>query len=198
MRAHRACATRSRASPTCSLRRRRTWMRRRHCRRCARARQADILHLATHGRFRPDNPLFSALRLADGWLTVRDACELDLHGCGLVALSACETGVSQVAPGDELLGMTRGFFASGAASLLVSLWPVDDAATVDLMVEFYRRLADGAARPPRCGTRSVSNSGVRHGASLLLGRVRRAWPLVISFARARRGVVTLTRFRRQT
>lgn len=109
----------------------------------AEAPTADILHLATHGQFRPDNPLFSALRLADGWLTVRDACELDLSGCGLVALSACDTGVSQVAPGDELLGMVRGFFSSGAASLLVSLWPVDDATTVELMDCFYGRLQTG-------------------------------------------------------
>jgi CHAT domain-containing protein len=106
---------------------------------------ADVLHLATHGRFRPDNALFSALRLADGWLTVRDACDLDLSGCGLVALSACDTGVSQVAPGDELLGLTRGFFAAGAASLLVSLWPVDDATTVELMDCFYREMRAGAA-----------------------------------------------------
>jgi CHAT domain-containing protein len=104
----------------------------------------DVLHLATHGRFRPDNPMFSALRLADGWLTVRDARDLDLRGCGLVVLSACETGVSQVAAGDELLGMTRGFFAAGAASLVVSLWPVDDTTTVDLMHAFYRALRHGS------------------------------------------------------
>lgn len=58
-------------------------------------------------QFRPDNPLFFALRLADGWLTVRDAYGLDLD-CGLVTLSACETGVHAVVSGDELIGLVRG------------------------------------------------------------------------------------------
>lgn len=103
---------------------------------------ADLLHLACHGLFRPDNPLFSALHLADGWLTVRDVYSLDLH-CELVTLSACETGVSAVAPGDELLGLARGFFSVGTPSLLVSLWTVDDAATASLMSTFYARLRAG-------------------------------------------------------
>ncbi len=103
---------------------------------------ADVVHLACHGQFRPDNPLFSALRLADGWLTVRDAASLDLR-CGLVALSACETGVGAVAPGDGLIGLVRGFFAAGVPTLLVSLWTVDDETTALLMVDFYRRLRAG-------------------------------------------------------
>ena len=108
------------------------------------APESDVLHLACHGQFRPDNPLFSSLRLADGWLTVREAAALDLR-CGLVTLSACETGVSAVAPGDELIGLARGFFAAGAPSLVLSLWTVDDDATADLMTDFYTRLRDGAS-----------------------------------------------------
>jgi CHAT domain-containing protein len=108
----------------------------------ARAPSADVLHLACHGQFRPDNPLFSSLRLSDGWLTVRDAYSLDLS-CGLVVLSACETGVSAVAPGDELIGLARGFFSAGAPSLLVSSWTVDDESTVALMTSFYTRLRAG-------------------------------------------------------
>ncbi len=107
------------------------------------APQADLLHLACHGSFRPDNPLFSALHLADGRFTTRDAYELDLH-CNLVVLSACETGVSRIAPGDELLGLARGFLAAGAPSLLLSLWVVDDAGTAELMRRFYRDLLAGA------------------------------------------------------
>jgi CHAT domain-containing protein len=103
---------------------------------------ADVLHLACHGRFRPDNPLFSSLRLGDGWLTVYDAYALDID-CGLVTLSACETGVSAVAPGDELLGLARGFFSTGAPSLLVSLWTADDESTASLMRTFYTRLRAG-------------------------------------------------------
>ena len=103
---------------------------------------ADILHLACHGQFRPDNPLFSSLRLADGWLTVRDAYGLQLSG-GLVTLSACETGVNAVAPGDELMGLVRGFFSAGACTLVMSLWPVDDAATARTMQDFYTSLRAG-------------------------------------------------------
>jgi CHAT domain-containing protein len=113
----------------------------------AQAPTADVIHLASHGQFRPDNPLFSSLQLADGWLTVQDAYGLDLRQGGLVVLSACETGVSALAPGDDLIGLTRGFFAAGAASLIVSLWRVDDEATAQLMIQFYARLraGDGAA-----------------------------------------------------
>jgi CHAT domain-containing protein len=106
------------------------------------AKDADLLHLACHGKFRPDNPLFSALRLGDGWLTVREAYDLDLHG-RLVTLSACETGLSSLGPGDELTGLVRGFFSAGCPTLLVSLWAVDDDSTRDLMQEFYTRLRDG-------------------------------------------------------
>jgi tetratricopeptide (TPR) repeat protein len=106
------------------------------------AGEADLLHLACHGHFRPDNPLFSALRLGDGWLTVGDAYELELR-CGLVTLSACETGVSAVAPGEELIGLARGFFSAGTPSLMVSLWTVDDNSTAELMTGVYEGLQSG-------------------------------------------------------
>ncbi len=107
------------------------------------APEADVLHLACHGQFRPDNPMFSALHLADGWLTARDAYDLRLR-CSLVTLSACETGINAVTPGDELLGLVRGFLAAGAPALLVSLWPVDDATTVQFMKHFYAAWLGGA------------------------------------------------------
>ena len=107
------------------------------------APEADVLHLACHGQFRPDNPMFSALHLADGWLTARDAYDLRLR-CSLVTLSACETGINAVTPGDELLGLVRGFLAAGAPALLVSLWPVDDATTVQFMQHFYTAWLSGA------------------------------------------------------
>jgi len=107
------------------------------------APSADVLHIACHGRFRSDNPFFSALHLADGWMIVRDAYALRLN-CALVALSACETGLSALAPGDDLVGLARGFLLAGAPTLLVSLWMVDDAATAELMTQFYRFLLIGA------------------------------------------------------
>src|SRR5258706_10337330 len=101
----------------------------------AQAASADVLHLACHGQFRPDNPLFSSLRLADGWLTVGDAYNLELN-CGLVALSACETGTRAVAPGDELIRLARGFFSAGTPSLLVSLGMGEDEPTPRLVAYF--------------------------------------------------------------
>lgn len=103
---------------------------------------ADVVHLACHGQFRSDNPLFSALRLADGWLTVRDAYSLKFNRA-LVTLSACETGANVVAPGDELIGLARGFFSAGARSVLLSLWMVDDEATEQMMVDFYQETMSG-------------------------------------------------------
>jgi tetratricopeptide (TPR) repeat protein len=99
----------------------------------------DALHLACHGQFRAENPLFSSLHLADGWLTVREAAKLRLAD-SLVVLSACETGLSEIAAGDELLGLVRGFLAAGSSSLVLTLWTVNDAAASTLMTEFYKNL----------------------------------------------------------
>jgi CHAT domain-containing protein len=104
------------------------------------AGHAGVIHLACHAQFRSDNPLFSALRLGDGWFTARDAYGLKLN-CGLVTLSACETGMNAVAPGDELMGIARGFFSAGAPTVLMSLWTIDDEATTELMASFYSELA---------------------------------------------------------
>jgi CHAT domain-containing protein len=99
----------------------------------------DVLHLACHAQFRSDNPLFSGLKLSDGWFTARDAYGLRLNS-GLVTLSACETGINTVAPGDELLGLTRGFLSAGSPSVMMSLWTIDDEATAELMLKFYEEL----------------------------------------------------------
>jgi CHAT domain-containing protein len=105
----------------------------------------DVLHLACHGQFRADSPYFSALHLADGPLTVRDAAGLPLSA-DLVTLSACETGLSRVAPGDETLGLLRGFMMGGARRVLATQWTVDDASTAELMEHFYAG-ALGGLRP---------------------------------------------------
>jgi CHAT domain-containing protein len=101
---------------------------------------ADVLHLACHAQFRSDNPLFSSLKLGDGWFTARDAYGLRLN-CGLVTLSACETGMNEVAPGEELMGLARGFLSAGSPTVMMSLWTVDDEATAELMATFYDELA---------------------------------------------------------
>jgi CHAT domain-containing protein len=107
-----------------------------------RASACALLHLACHGLFRADNPMFSALKLHDGWLTAADVARMDLSGA-LVTLSACESGRSQVIAGDEILGLTRAFLVAGAATLVVSLWIVQDEAAATLMAAWYARLGEG-------------------------------------------------------
>lgn len=121
----------------------------------------DVLHLACHGQFRADNPSFSALELADGALTLLDAQRLPVAGM-LVALSACETGLSHVAPGDELLGLVRGFLLAGAPTVLASLWMVDDTSTARLMRSFYSRL--GAGERPAAALRAAQLEQAQEGA----------------------------------
>jgi CHAT domain-containing protein/tetratricopeptide (TPR) repeat protein len=109
------------------------------------ASDSRILHLATHGDFRLDNPLFSGLALEDGWLTTLEIFNLRLNA-SLVTLSACQTGRNVIGGGEELLGLMRAMLAAGAASLLSTLWAVDDRSTAQLMTGFYRRLADGESK----------------------------------------------------
>jgi tetratricopeptide (TPR) repeat protein len=108
---------------------------------------ADVVHLATHGRFHAGNPLFSALRLSDGWLTAAELVDgsFPMHD-RVVVLSACGSGRAAgnlVKP----IGLAWACLNAGAAGVVASLWVVDDAVTVELMREFYRRLASGD--PPR-------------------------------------------------
>jgi CHAT domain-containing protein len=103
---------------------------------------SGLIHIASHALYRADNPLFSALRLADGWLNVNDIYELNLKA-RLVTLSGCETGMGLVANGDELIGLSRAFFYAGAPALVVSLWTVNDESTAALMQRFYETLQSG-------------------------------------------------------
>jgi CHAT domain-containing protein/tetratricopeptide (TPR) repeat protein len=101
-----------------------------------------IVHIATHGSFREDNPLFSGVRLGDSHLTVHDLYELRIPA-DLVTLSGCGTGLHVLAAGDELRGLTRGLLAAGARSVLVTLWNVDDRSTAAFMTTFYAYLESG-------------------------------------------------------
>jgi CHAT domain-containing protein len=107
---------------------------------------ARFVHISSHGLFREDDPMFSGFRLSDGLVTA-----LDLYSQSwpseLVSLTGCSTGAVRVIGGDELMGLVRGFLHAGARSLLLSLWNVNDEATVELVVSFYaewRRHGDKA------------------------------------------------------
>jgi CHAT domain-containing protein/Flp pilus assembly protein TadD len=130
----------------------------------------NILHIATHGFFLEDapaiqgekapigdNPLLrSGLALAgfnlrksgneDGVLTALEVAGLDLVGTKLVVLSACETGLGDVANGEGVYGLRRALAIAGAESQLISLWVVDDFATKELMMSYYRRLQKNVGR----------------------------------------------------
>jgi CHAT domain-containing protein/tetratricopeptide (TPR) repeat protein len=106
-----------------------------------------VLHLATHGIVRGDSPMESLLALApdgeegaggDGLWTVREVFATDLHA-DLVVLSACDTGLGKIG-GDGVIGLSRAFIYAGAASVVVSLWRVEDVAGRFLMGRFYRTL----------------------------------------------------------
>jgi CHAT domain-containing protein len=99
--------------------------------------ETGLLHIATHGTYRQDNPMFSGIRLGDGYVNLCDLYQLRLNA-KLVTLSGCATGMNFVAAGDELLGLQRGLFRAGATSLLLSLWDVHDRSTAELMQEFYK------------------------------------------------------------
>ncbi len=108
-------------------------------------RNSRFVHVATHGFFRRDNAMFSAIQLGDSRLTLFDLYHLEL-GAELVALSGCGTGLGVVEGGDELIGLTRGLLYAGARSVLATLWDVNDRSTAEFMTAFYRRLASAPHR----------------------------------------------------
>jgi tetratricopeptide (TPR) repeat protein len=103
------------------------------------APERRLIHIATHGNFRPDNPMFSGIRLSDGYLYLYEFYHIQFSA-ELVALSGCATGLNVVAAGDELLGLIRGALYAGARSLMLSLWDVNDRSTAEFMTLFYGRL----------------------------------------------------------
>lgn len=127
------------------------------------------LHLATHGFFlensgntKPDktkieNPLLrSGLAFAganrrsgdrdDGILTALEASGLNLWGTKLVVLSACDTGLGEIRNGEGVYGLRRSFVLAGAESMVMSMWPVSDYVTRELMTSYYKNLKKGMGR----------------------------------------------------
>jgi CHAT domain-containing protein len=105
---------------------------------------ADLMHVASHGTFRRDNPLFSAFRLADGPLTVYELERLSRVPLSIV-LSSCSAGSTSVRPGDELMGAAIAFLHLGARSLIAPTDAVDDDLTSKLMMLVHRHIANGSS-----------------------------------------------------
>lgn len=104
----------------------------------------SIIHLATHGNIRTQYPHLSALKAADGWITLYDIERMSA-GAKLITLSACDSGHNAIRPGDELIGFYKSFFASGTNALLLSLWPLHDETAIEIMRTFYQNLSSGQA-----------------------------------------------------
>ena len=109
------------------------------------------------GKVLIENPLLrSGLALAganvnksgkdDGILTALEASNLNLWGTKLVTLSACDTGVGEVKTGEGIYGLRRAFFRAGAETLVMSLWPVSDNVTREMMTAYYTGLKQGLGR----------------------------------------------------
>jgi hypothetical protein len=103
---------------------------------------APLAHVAAHGTFRADSPMFSSLLLDDGPLTVHDFERLRRAPYRMV-LSACDSGVSAPAGADELLGLTSSLIPLGTTGIVASVGPVNDQATVELMLALHRHLRKG-------------------------------------------------------
>ena len=103
---------------------------------------AWLAHIAAHGTFRADSPLFSSLHMHDGPLTVYDFEQLQRAPYRLV-LSSCDSGVLAPAGGSELLGLVSSLLPLGTAGIVAAVVPLNDQAVVPLMVDLHRHLRTG-------------------------------------------------------
>ena len=101
-----------------------------------------LAHIAAHGTFRADSPMFSSLRLADGRLTVHDLERLS-RAPHRIVLPSCDSGVLAPVGADELLGLAAALLPLGTAGIVASVVPVGDEASVPLMVSLHEGLRAG-------------------------------------------------------
>ena len=115
------------------------------------ASRFPFLHLATHGCFQPEgcqklDMKANTLLFADTQYNIADAALLGLQNTRLLTLSACQTALQANSNGEEISGVAYIFERAGAQAVMASLWNVDDAATKDLMVEFYQNINKGMSK----------------------------------------------------
>jgi CHAT domain-containing protein len=115
---------------------------------------AQLVHMAAHGSFRFDSPLFSSLRMHDGPLTVYDFERLRRAPYQMI-LPACDSGLLAPAGADELLGLTSSLVPLGTAGIIASVVRVNDKAAGQLMLALHRRLRGGGTLAESlCGARA--------------------------------------------
>lgn len=131
------------------------------------------LRLWKQGKFPPSDN--------DGLLTAQEVANLNLDHTWLVVLSACDTGSGEARAGEGVLGLRRGFVEAGAQNLLMTLWPVNDAGTADLMEAFYREaLQSGDASGALAHVQSNALEAVRKKSGLSEA-VRTVGPFILSY-----------------
>jgi CHAT domain-containing protein len=141
------------------------------------AARCGVLHVATHGVHRQDNPEFSSIQLADGRLCLYDLREMRV-AAGLVTMSGCATGVAETTGADEVMGLGRGLLAAGAHAVHLSLWEVNDRSAAAYMGSFYRGMGEGlgpveASRRAMFATREEFPHPYHWGAFAITGRTRK-------------------------
>jgi CHAT domain-containing protein len=120
------------------------------------------VHFACHGLVEPENPVLSALALTpappdDGFLTAIEVVRLRIPS-DIVVLSACETGLDRLGPGQGLVGLVRAFMFAGAPRVVATLWPVEDDSTGPVVETLYGEWRKGR---PAAGALSSAVAAVR-------------------------------------
>ncbi len=104
-----------------------------------------VLHLATHACVDENDPMMNRIYFTDDFVTTYELFSMRLNA-NMVVLSACDTGSGKLFRGEGVMSLSRGFAYAGCPSLLTSLWSVDDCATSNIMISFYKFLATGISK----------------------------------------------------
>ncbi len=129
---------------------------------------AGLAHIAAHGFFRAESPMFSSLNLADGPLTVDDIHRLS-HPPHRIVLPACRSGVVAAIGGQDVIGFASALLTQGTAGVIASIADVDDAATVQVMLDLHAGLALGQRLDEALAgaRRAAYDDPVRHATAVL-------------------------------
>lgn len=109
------------------------------------AKKYKVIHLATHACIDEQNPMLNTIHFTDDYISNYDLSTLSLNA-DLAVLSACNTGAGKHYKGEGVMSLARNFTQAGCQSILMSLWPVNDCATADIMTQFYSNLVDGQTK----------------------------------------------------